>query len=273
MENSPALVTRGQMARDLRALGIAPGQVILLHASVKAVGWVVGGPDVVLQALLDVLTSDGTLCMYVSWEEWEQGLVDYAGWPEARQAAYREECPPFDPHTSRANRKWSILTEYLRTWPGALRSDHPTASVAAVGAQAQWITSDHPLDYGYGRGSPWDKVCQLGGKVLLLGAPLTDMTLLHYAEHIARVADKRVTRNQVPLLREGRREWVTFEEFDTCDGIREWPGGNVFGQIAGQYLASGHGLRGPVGGAQCSLFDAAHLADFAVAWMEQTWKE
>jgi len=63
------IVTRSRIADDLRNLGVLPGQVVMLHASVKAIGWVVGGPDMVLQALFDVLTPAGTLMMYVGWED------------------------------------------------------------------------------------------------------------------------------------------------------------------------------------------------------------
>jgi aminoglycoside 3-N-acetyltransferase len=118
----------------------------MLHASVSAIGWVVGGPDMVIQALLDVLGPEGTLMMYVGWEDDPYKLTE---WPEEWQKAYLEECPPFDPQRSRAHRKLSILTEYLRTWPGAFRSDHPEASVTAVGAKAQWLTADHPLNYPF----------------------------------------------------------------------------------------------------------------------------
>ncbi len=273
MEKDTPLITRDQLATDLRALGIEPGQVILMHASVRTVGWVVGGPDQILQSLFDVLTPAGTLAMYVSWEEWERALVSFSDFTEAQQAVFRKHCPPFDARTSRAMRQWSVLTESLRTWPGAYRSDHPTASVCAVGAQAAWVTADHPLAYGYGYGSPWDKVCHTGGKVLLLGSPLEAVTLLHYAEHIANVPGKRIVRNEVPLLRGGECVWVTFEEFDTTWGIRDLPSEDYFDRIMREYLTEGHGSIGRVGGAVSYLFDAAHLAQFGVAWMEKMWGE
>jgi aminoglycoside 3-N-acetyltransferase len=265
-EPAPPVITRSQLTHDLRQLGVRPGAVLMLHASVRAVGRVVGGPDVVLQALLDVLGPAGTLMMYVGWEE---AVYDFAAWPEEKQRAYLEECLPFDPATSRAYRKWSILTEYLRTWPGARRSNHPEASVAAVGAQADWITADHPHQYGYGRGSPLEKLCQAGGQVLLLGALLDTLTVLHYAEHIADVPDKRIARYKMPILRDGQRVWADFEEFNTSDGIVDWEGEDYFITIAGEFLTSGQGRSGLVGAAQSHLFDAATLVHFGVAWMER----
>lgn len=261
------IITRTKIVADLRKLGLVPGQMVMLHASVRATGWVVGGPDMVIQALLDVLGPEGTLMMYVGWEDNPYHLAE---WPEDRQRAYLEECPPFDPARSRAYRKWSILTEYLRTWPGACRSDHPEASVAALGAKARWITENHPLQYGYGPGSPLAKLCEAGGKVLLLGAPLNTITLLHYAEHLAQVPNKRIARYKMPILRDGQRAWVDIEDFDTSRGIVDWEGRDYFEAIARQYVSSGKGRSGKVGAAQSYLFDAADLVRFAIQWMERT---
>jgi len=258
-------ITRSHLANDLKKLGLFTGQTVMLHASVKAIGWIVGGPSVVIQSLLDVLGSTGTLMMYIGWEDSPYQL---AQWPEDVQRAYLKECPPFDPATSHAYRKWSVLTEYLRTWPGAFRSDHPDASFAAVGALARWITENHPLQYGYGPGSPLAKLCEVKGKVLLLGAPFGSITLLHYAEHICRVPNKRVVHYKMPMLRDGKRVWAEVEEFDTCGDVL--PNAEEYFQtIPREYLASSRRTSGKVGNAQSYLFDAADLVEFAVKWLER----
>ena len=258
-------ITKSRLVRDLKELGVTTGQTLMLHASVKAIGWIVGGPDIVIQAILDVLGSEGTLMMYVGWED---SPYDLAKWPEDWQRAYLEECPPFDPATSRACRKWSILTEYLRTWPSAFRSSHPEGSFAAVGALARWITENQPLQYGYGPGSPLAKLCEVKGKVLLAGAPFGTITLLHYAEHMAKVPNKLIVHYKMPILRNGQRVWVDIEEFDTCGGIL--PGAEeYFEVIPSEYLSSGRGRSGKIGAAQSYLFDAADLAKFAIQWLEK----
>jgi aminoglycoside 3-N-acetyltransferase len=262
----PLIVTRSRLVSDLRSLGVEEGQTVLLHASVRAVGWVVGGPDMVLQALLEVLGPQGTLMMLVGWED---GTYEMAEWPEEKRRAYLEECPPFDPLRSRAYRKWSILTEYLRTWPGACRSRHPDCSFAAVGRLAQWITADHPLQYGHGPGSPLARLCQANGQVLLLGAPFNSLTLLHYAECVARVPGKRVVRYRAPVLQEGCRAWIDIEEYDTCGLIGQWEGDGYFDLIPQEALAQGIGRISRVGRAPSYLFDAARLHAFAVDWLEK----
>lgn len=153
--DGPPVITRSRLVKDFTDLGVRPGGVVMLHASVKAVGWVVGGPDVILHALREVLGPEGTLMMYVGWED---GTYEMDSWCEAKRRAYLEECPPFDPATSRAVMGWSILTEYLRTTPGACRSANPEASMAAIGAKADWLTADHPLNDGFGPGSPLEKL-------------------------------------------------------------------------------------------------------------------
>jgi len=161
-------ITKSRLIYDLKKLGVASGDTLMLHASVKAIGWIVGGPDVVIQALLQVLGRKGTLMMLASWEDSPWGAPHkFAEWPEEWQRAYLEEFPPFDSVTSRAHRKWSILTEYLRKWSGACRSNNPEASCVAVSAKAKWLTENHPLQYGYGPGSPFAKLCEANGKVLL----------------------------------------------------------------------------------------------------------
>jgi aminoglycoside 3-N-acetyltransferase len=261
------LITKSRLMQDLQELGLRPGQLIMLHASVRAIGWIVGGPDVVLDALLEVLTPSGTLMMYVGWEV---NIEEFYTWSADRQSAYLAECPPFDPQRYRAQRKWSILTEYLRTRPGVHRSGNPGASVAAIGAKARWITEKHPLQFGYGPGSPLAKLVQAGGQVLLLGAPLNTITLLHYSEHMAAVPNKRTTKYKVPLLQHGKRVWFEVEEYDTSQGIVDWEGGDYFPAIAQAFLDSGHGCTGLVGAARSHLFDAAELHAFAVQWMERT---
>ncbi|MDH7477379.1 MAG: aminoglycoside 3-N-acetyltransferase [Candidatus Bathyarchaeota archaeon] len=207
--------------------------------------------------------------MLASWEDspWG-GPYKFAEWPEEWRKAYLEEFPPFDPATSRAHRKWSILTEYLRTWPGAYRSTNPEASCVAVGAKAKWLTENHPLRYGYGPGSPFAKLCEAKGKVLLLGAPFGSITLLHYAEHLANVPNKLIIRYKVPILQNGKKVWVDVEEFDTCGNVLP-NATEYFEAILREFLASGKGRSGKVGEAQSYLFDAAEFVSFAVQWLEK----
>jgi aminoglycoside 3-N-acetyltransferase len=242
----------------------------MLHASVGSIGWIAGGPSEVLGGVLDAIGAEGTLMMYVGWEGSPYDLLVNA--PQVPPALL-QLWPPYDPATSRAMHAWSILTEYLRTWPGAQRSQHPDSSFAAVGRLADELTHDHPLQYGMGAGSPLAKLCQHNGKVLLLGAPLSSLTLLHHAEHLADVPDKQIVRYKAPILRNGQKEWIDIEEFSTT-GCLPWRGSvDLFEAIARQHIQEGHGIVSHVGAATSYLFDAAQLTQFAVDWIEEEFQE
>jgi aminoglycoside 3-N-acetyltransferase len=252
--------TTQDLAGALKSLGLLPGQTVMLHTSVKAVGPLMGGPNIILEALFDTLTPDGTLMMYAGWNDFPD-LVDI---PKKHHQAYYDYHPAFDPATARAVRDNSVLAEFLRTWPGTLRSANPEASMVANGAQAAYLVADHPMNYGYGAGSPLEKLVRLGGKVLLLGAPLDTVTLLHYSEYAARMRHKNVLRLQYPLLQDGQRVWVEVEDFDTSEPHADYS----FEGIVKAYLAAGQGAAGTVGRAETYLLDAADLHAFAVGWLE-----
>ncbi|PYE54042.1 aminoglycoside 3-N-acetyltransferase [Deinococcus yavapaiensis] len=264
-EPARPLVTIDDLQRDLLALGVQAGQVLMLHASVKRVGWVVGGPDALLRALLDLVTPTGTLMMLAGWEDNPYELND---WTEEKRQAYLQACPAFDPQTSRADhREMSILAEYLRTTSGARRSTHPSSSFVALGAQAEHLLSCQPDQYPFGHDSPLGRFCALGGQVLLLGELFENMTVLHHAEQLARLPNKRVVRYRMPILQDGRRVWKTFEEYDTTNGIADWPV-EYFEVIGRSYVNEGRGRVGRVGAAPAFLLDGRSLVEFGQQWME-----
>jgi len=252
------------------SLGVAPGDTVMLHAAVGAIGWVVGGPDQVLHGVLDALGERGTLMMYVGWDGSPYDVT--IGLPEL-PPQFLEVWPVYDPATAHAVRSWGVLGEILRTWPGARRSAHPDSSFAAVGSRAEELVRDHPLQYGMGEGSPLAKLCEANGKVLLLGAPLSNVTLLHHAEHIAEVPGKEVVRYWAPFLQDGAKEWVRIEEFSTEECLPWFGPGDMFEAILRDYIQGGSGVVGSVGAARSYLFDASDLSHFAVDWIEERFAE
>jgi len=263
----PRAVTRSELARELRELGVTPGGALMVHTRMSALGWVVGAAETVVRALLDAVGPEGTLVAYTSWEE---HAYDDADRPEGVADAYRAEPPVFDPPVSEAVRDHGRVPERIRTWPGAVRSAHPEASVAALGARAAWIA--HPHADGYGSESPFARLVEAGGQVLMLGAPLDTITLLHHAEAVAHARGRRELTYTV-WVREGERAGPrTVTDIDTRDGAYDYASLGLdvdeFEAIATDALAAGTGKRGRVGAADCHLFDARALTGFAVAWLE-----
>ena len=169
---------------------------------------------------------------------------------------------------SRAVRMNGIIAEFVRTMPGARRSGNPGASVAAIGRLADWITADHPQDYGYGEGSPLAKLVEASGRILMVGAPWDTMTLIHHADHKADLPAKRVLRYEVPFASGAETAWRVTEEFDTTEPVVDGLSENYIEQIVTAYVASGNGHEGTIGLAPSLLVDARPMLAFAIEWLE-----
>lgn len=257
-----------QLAQQLRQLGLRAGDTVMVHASLRWLGPVAGGPAAVLQALLDCVGPQGTLLAFVSWDHspYEQTL-------DGRQLApaERDAWPAFDPRTAPPYREFGAFNHFICAHPQVRRSPHPDANFAAIGAKAQWLTETQPLNEGYGPGTPLARFVALEGRVLLLGAPLDAVTVLHHAEVLADIPGKRRVRYEVPVLVEGRKTWLAAENFDTNGILEEYAQEgrpDAVESIATDYVAEGHGKRGTVGAAPCHLFESPHLVAYGVRWLE-----
>jgi len=260
--------SRASLADDFRALGVRAGDTVMLHASVRAVGEVAGGPDQIHLALKDALTSDGTLMMYAScprhFDEIGRGNLT-----AAEEVELLDKLPPFDAQTARSARDNGVLVEFLRTYPGSRVNDH-VARFVAWGKHAEHLFSEQPWDFAFGRGSALERFLALEGKILHLGSDHDTTTFLHYAEHVADFPGKRIVRYRVPVLENGRRVWREMSEVDTSgDGAHaNWPP-NLFARLVDQYLDETSNAGGKVGGADSVLFSARGLFDLAVREMKR----
>ena len=266
MPGDRPLRTRAALRNHLRRLGVGAGDAVMVHAAMRKVGRLLNGPDALIGALLDAVGPQGTILAYTDWDAAYEPLLDAHG---RVPHDWRAHVPPFDPVASRAIRDNGVLAEFIRTTPDARRSGNPGASVAAVGARADWFTTGHPLDYGYGEGSPFAKLVAARGKVLMVGAPFDTMTLLHHAEHLARIPNKRVRRYEVPFATPEGVRWRMTEEFDTSEPVVPGLPDDYFADIVREFLADGQGARGLVAEAPSLLVGAAPICAFAVAWLER----
>lgn len=263
-----AFLTRAALARDLAALGLDEGDVVMAHAGMRSVGPLLNGPDALIGAIRDVIGPRGTLMAYVGWDTLHDDLMDDDGTvlPE-----WRDHVPGFDPVASRATRLNGAFAEFVRTTPGAVRSANPGMSMAAIGAHATLLVADHPQDYGCGEGSPLAKLVDAGGRVLMIGAPYDTCTLLHLAEHRAQVTGKRVLRYEVPFAIGGGLQWRRIEEFDTSEPVVDGMPEDLFQRLVDAFVAEEHACTGQVGLASATLLDAAPLLDFAIRRIERSY--
>ncbi|MEU1531871.1 aminoglycoside N(3)-acetyltransferase [Streptomyces fagopyri] len=251
------LVTRGSLAAELRALGVRPGESLLVHSSLRSLGWVNGGPVAVVQGLLDALGPEGTLVVPTQSGE----LSDPALWsrppvPEEWWPAIRATMPAYDPLIT-PTRGLGVIPETVRTWPGALRSAHPQTSFAAVGPRAAEIVDGHAPDCRLGERSPLGRLEALGARVLLLGAGYDTCTSFHLAEY--RIPAQLVEVGRPVRTARGATRWEVVTEV-AIDSDR-------FDELGSDFERDRPVVRGRVGAADVRLFPVADAVAYAEHWL------
>ncbi|MEM1110316.1 MAG: AAC(3) family N-acetyltransferase [Pseudomonadota bacterium] len=165
------VLTQAALLKQIRALGISPGDHLALGASVKALGPLEGGAEGLIDTLLAAVGPQGTLMANAFTEQFSlarvnAGATDYV----------------FDHGVTPCNT--GLLPELMRRRDGALRSSHPVTSVVAIGREAAFLTSDHNRAY-----SPYSRLAELDGKYLALGIGKRLVGFRHEAQDLAGLLD------------------------------------------------------------------------------------
>lgn len=150
------------------------------------------------------------------------------------------------------------IPELLRTWPGVLRSNHPTGSFAAHGPLAEAITADHSLNHPFGEGGPLARLYEQAAWVLLLGVGHDNNTSLHLAEHRAGGRTHETQGSAVQIA--SGREWVSYEVLAGNE--------DRFPALGSAYEAEHEFFQGRIGAAEARLYRQRELVDFGVRWLE-----
>jgi aminoglycoside 3-N-acetyltransferase len=220
-----APIDRDGIAEGLRALGLRSGHQVLVHSSLSSLGHVNGGATTVVQALLDVVGAEGTVLVPTLTGDENVGphavvtfdVASTPGWTGA-------------------------VSERLRTWEGAVRSRHPTHSVAALGAGAHRLTAGHEdCLTPCGPGSPYARLAdEEDGVILLLGCDHESNTTWHHVEELAGVDYHLQTTPVHADIRDGgwrgsRDYWMhrygTAREFGAIEPLLQQRGHQVEGHI------------------------------------------
>ncbi len=166
MTASRSHVTASAIVAGLRALGVQRGDLLLVHCAMSRLGHVEGGVEGLTEALLEAVGPEGTLAM-----------------PGFSFQFDDQVAPVFD---VRNTPTWaSKVYNAFRQRPGVFRSHHVTHSVCATGARARELAAEHS-ETPCGGVSPFAKLAQWGGKLLLLGVTHNANTTFHAAEEQVR---------------------------------------------------------------------------------------
>jgi aminoglycoside 3-N-acetyltransferase len=253
--------TISSLKKDFIKLGVSPGNIILMHSSLSKLGWTVGGPVAVLESLMEILTTEGTLVIpsftYDNNEpsNWQNPPVPKPWWE-----IIRKEMPAFHPDKS-ITTQMGIIAETFRKFPNVSRSSHPHCSFTAWGKYAKFITNNHALFPTYGDESPLAKVYQLQGKILLLGVNHESNTSLHYAEYKSNLPIMIKENKGAAIVQNSNRKWVQWEEmaYSSID----------FMDVGLEYEKSIGYIPQKVGKAETRFLSQPVLVDFAIEWFKK----
>ncbi len=155
------MLTRTDIVDELRMLGVQIGDALMVHSSMTALGDVEGGPETVINALVEAVGISGLVAVPTFCTQ-----------------------SPFDRRVSSTS--LGAIPELFWRRPEAKRSLHPTHSVAAIGRGAEELLKGHELAAtAYGEGTPYYNLAMQGGKVLLMGVDQDRNTTLHTAEALS----------------------------------------------------------------------------------------
>jgi len=179
--------TPADLHSALQELGVVPGDVLMVHSAFDRFFGVRGGPLDVIRTLQEAVGPGGTLLM---------PTIPFLG----TAVEYARGDPLFDAHNTVS--RMGLITELFRRSPGVVRSLHPTHSVAASGGRAAALIADHErADTPCGRFTPYGRLLEYDGKILLAGVPANTMTFCYFvAEELEpRLAIPVLTRETYPL--------------------------------------------------------------------------
>lgn len=252
------LVTENQLVEELMGIGLSKGQTVMVHSSLSELGYVIGAAQTVVEAILQVIGDEGTLIMPAFSPE----VSDPIGWQnqsfsEKEIQLIKENLPVFNKETTPTS--MGALAETFRNWPNVYRSDHPQVSVCALGPNAAYITGSHPLEWGEGAGSPFQRIYEIDAKLLLLGVWTNRATMLHYAESL--VPHGRRKSRAFPMIVKGKRVWVSVP--DVGDDLN-----THFPPIGDNYFAQdGAAQIRQIGSAKSCFTSTRGLVDFAKEYL------
>lgn len=247
------------LVAGMRALGVRPGQDLLVHSSLRRLGPVAGGASTLLDALREV-TGPAATIVVPAYTPGNSGSstrfrsatreLDAVG-----VARYLASMPGFDLRTT-PSQGMGAFTEYVRTSATAFRSGHPQTSFAAVGARAAACTEVHDLDCHLGERSPLGWLCRERAAALLLGVGYAACSAFHLAEYRLPGEPPRRAYHCVTTTDGKRREHEFWDvDLDESD----------FGALGNRMDGESFVRHGRVGAAECRLVPIQSAVDFAMS--------
>jgi aminoglycoside 3-N-acetyltransferase len=252
-------LTKQGVVDALGAVGVRLGDTVLVHSSLRALGFVVGGAQAAVDALLEAVGRTGTIVVPTHSDPWSEPKHWDVAMPDEWLDTIRSSMPPFHPRLTPTTRMGAVV-ECMRRYPGFRRSWHPRVSFGGIGRQIDELLADHPVPSGFGEHSPLGKLYAADAKIVLLGVGHASSSALHLAEHRAVWPAKRWIDQGASMTIDGRATWVTWRELDDDS--------SDFGDIGTAIAAAGIERVVPVGSSEVRMVSLRSAVDLGVEWIE-----
>lgn len=258
------IVLKNDIMEALEKAGVKKGQSIMVHTSLGSLGFVCGGPQIVIEALLESVGKEGTIMMPTqSWKNLDPEMGVHWEEPKEWWQIIRDNWPAYNKDITPTNTMGAVA-EMFRKWPGSLRSDHPARSVAAWGKNAKYLTENHDLSNIFGEGSPIAKLYELDGYVLQIGVGYDKNTSIHLADVRAEYPSKHMETDCSAIMENGQRVWKTYETL--------YVDGEDFVDIGKAFEAECEVTKVQLGNGIITMMKQRDIVDFAVKWIEKNRK-
>ena len=259
-----ALVLKNDILEALKQVGVTQGQTIMVHTSLSKLGFVCGGAQIVIEALLESVGENGTIMMPTqSWKNLDPATGVHWEEPKEWWQAIRDNWPAYDKDITPTNTMGAVA-EMFRKWPNTLRSDHPARSVAANGKYAKYLTESHDISNIFGEGSPIGKLYELDGYVLLIGVGYDKNTSIHLADVRAEYPGKHLSEESSAIMLNGERVWKSYQTL--------YVDGEDFEELGEAFEKERTVTKVPLGNSELIFMKQRELVDFAVDWIEKNRK-
>jgi aminoglycoside 3-N-acetyltransferase len=252
-----------QLLDELAELGLPEGGAILVHCSLRQIGFVPGGAGTLLRAIQRLIGPGGTVVVPTHTADnsttSHYHLAAVRGMTAWQRRRYVARMPGFDRDTSPSYHT-GLFAEHVRCDPDSVRSGHPQTSFAALGPAAGSLMADHRLTSHLGEHSPLAALYAAGGHTLLLGVGYDRCTALHLAEYrLPADVDVSMKTYQCFVVQDGRRKRLVFEAIDLNS--------SSFGHLGADLDRAAFVRSGRVGHARARLIPIREAVDFAVGWL------
>lgn len=259
IQRTHSFQSKKTLQQQLHTLGIQAGDNIIVHASLQSMGWIAGGAQSVVEALMETITSNGTIIMPAQSADnsepsnWRNPPV-----PEEWYEYIRQSLPAYNPHLSNL-RGMGKIAECFHRHPATIRSAHPVHSFMAWGRHAEGWMAEHFLHDSFGMTSPLGKMFNADVKIVMIGVDYDTCTALHLAEY--RAPGLTTAPDGAAMLQNGERVWATYDMAHLDS--------DIFPDLVETFAKANPnvGIDGLLGQATCKIMPMKPLIEFGTDWI------